>query len=209
MTESIKIFAGVVALALLVGASYFLVQHNERVGNEAGVVKPPEYTNAEFDFSFIYPSGLEITEYTDQVITITDPAQENAGIVDITVEIADTDTSYTDLKEFIHTRAPLYCEADGPGGRMSCSKVSREQSFTTATGISGEIFYLELTHRDGDSATVREAGPFYAFDMSSGILEADFSALLVRPSKFAEESEMYDRGAQIANDIVNTLRLGE
>lgn len=205
MSESSKFVAGLVALALLLGVTYLLVKNNEAKSPRTSI---PIYTSGEYGYAFSYDGSYALTTFAPEYVTLEDTSRpEPNEVVEVALVKADAETQYASFEDFVHDRSLIFCAADGPGGSTSCNTVSRTQPFTTATGIKGEIFYLEFVHLSPEGESRREAGPFYAFDVSANVQGGDFAALTFRPARFYEESDMYDEGAKVANDIVNTLQI--
>ncbi len=207
MSESTKILVGLVALFLLCGATYFLVRNNEL---KAAPQSPAAttYTNTEYGYSFSHDPALTLIEFTPEYVTLEDQgAAEPNEVVQVAVENADISESFESAEEYARTRALVFCAADGPTASMRCTRTTRTEPFTTATGITGEVFYLEFVETRGEEVATREAGPFFAFNVSMDTPGSGYSALIFRPARFHEESAAYDRGAQATLDVVNTLKI--
>lgn len=204
MTGSSRAALAIIVLVLLCGGTYYLVRNNE---GKAGPAEPAlkTYSSAAYGFSFAYDPAYSLADFpSDRYVNIEKPGDEPNEVVSVAVEIAEQDGEFTDFEDYVHQRSLVFCAADGPYESLRCTKVTRSEPFVSATGVRGDVFYLEMEHTRGDDTSYREVGPFYAFDLSqSG--SAPYTALIIRPARFYEESEMYDEGAKAANDIVNTL----
>lgn len=204
MSERTKLVFGVIGLALLCGATYLLVKNNEGKIGVTDDAPQISYVNSH-GFTYMYDGQYSLVELSDRYQHVERAGSEPNELVSINVEQPYDGDQYDSFQDFLHTRAILYCAADGPSESLQCTQVTRTQPFTTATGISGEVFYLELEHSSPDGVTHREAGPFYGFDVTRE--GGAMTALLIFPTHFYNESDLYDEGAEEANDIVNTVRL--
>lgn len=202
-------FLIIFVLLLLLGGTYYLVKNNEARGNTFEQPALPSYTSSTYGFSFSYSSGTLI-EFTPRYIAIEDAAlTEPNELVQIAVEEAYLpEENSIDFSAFAHARAASYCAADGPGGSLQCTRATRSEPFVALSGVQGIVFYLLMEETRDEEKTEREAGPFYAFDISAQAPGAPRIALFVRPAQFfSTETEMYQRGTQAAFDLVNTLTL--
>lgn len=206
MSETAKMLMGLAVLLLLCGATYLLVKNNESKvlpGN-------PVYANATYGYAFAYDSAQTLIEFTPEYVTLEDQSVEEPNeLVQVAVVSADISEPYESFEDFAKTRARVFCAADGPTASLNCTRTTRSEPFTTVTGIKGEVFYLELVETRGEEVTNREAGPFYTFNVSLDTPGSGYDALIFRPARFYEESEMYDRGAKATFDVVNTLQISE
>ncbi len=199
-----SILAVLLALVGLLVGSYLVLR-----GDSSEPVAAALYESSEYGYSFSYDSSLRLNDFTPEYQAIEDPVTEEPNeLVQIAVEHASIMDEAESFDEYAMERAKAYCAADGPTGSLYCTRVTRHEPFTTNTGIVGVVFYLEMVHEVfGEGRTTREAGPFYAFNISLDTPGSGHSALIVRPAQFYEEGEMYDRGAAAANALVNTLRI--
>lgn len=202
MSERGKLALALLGLLLLCGATYLLVKNNE---GKVGVIDQTTRVAyaSQHGFTFNYDAVYALVELSDRYIHIERAGAEPNELVSINIESPYEDTAYEDFQDFLYERAILYCAADGPTASIRCTRTSRTQEFTTETGISGEVFYLELEHATREGTSVREAGPFWGFDITRGA--ATTTALIIFPTHFFSESELFDEGAEEANDIVNSL----
>lgn len=209
-----RILYTVIFLALLAGGTYYLIKNNEAKGNVSSEETARTYSSAEYGFTFSYDPTLVLLEFTPRYLTLEDQTRaEPNEIVQIAVETEDALEVPETFSQYVQSRAINYCAADGPGGSMKCTKVTRSEPFVGESGASGDVFYLEFVHEtfaEGGgiaSSTTREAGPFYAFELSRGEGDSAFAALIVRPANFFSEGELYDMGAAAAFALVETLVL--
>jgi hypothetical protein len=95
----------------------------------------------------------------------------------------DDETIYETYNDFLYARAESMCAADGPRETINCVGLEQVQQFTTASGISGTVFYLTEERRElATGATMRNGkGPFFAFNMSDLHPEERYTALVIRP----------------------------
>lgn len=219
MGSNTKIAYSLVFLALLLGGTYYLVRTNEAKGEPTDPVERTlAYANPVYGYAFEYAPGLALVEFIPEYQTIEDQSRaEPNELVHISVEELDLDDvqleEYESAEDFAKARAVNYCAADGPGGSMRCTQVTRAENFTTATGLTGEVFYLAFVHEtfaSGDtpaSTTTREAGPFYAFNISTDAPGSGYRVLIFRPAPFFEEGEWADTSARVTNEVVNSLTL--
>ena len=94
---------------------------------------------------------------------------------------SDADSEYENYEEFLIDRARVLCAADSPTETINCTDVERQNTFTSASGLTGDEFYLTLTRQNLASGTTTSAtfGPIYAFAISPNVPESDHAALLV------------------------------
>lgn len=193
-------------LLIIAALSYVAVLHNRRIGNESGGVVPDQqYVNTIYGFSFSYSPAYRLNELTSRDVELQDNVSGEA-IAEVSVEISESN-SFKSFNEFAHARAELSCAAGDAQGSVSCPSISRSESFTGKNGASGEVFYLEYQLVFDGATSTREAGPYYAFNISGKPPGNTYTALLVRPSSAAEESDRYDAGAAAARRIVDSLQL--
>lgn len=215
MGTNTKLVYSIIFLALLVGGTYYLVKQNEAKGEQGSTAGEERvYLNQVYGYELVHDGALSLVEFTPEYQTLEDLSREEPNeLVQIAVEEAMISDDYESFEDFAHEVSRKYCVADGPGGSMHCERVMRSESFTTATGFTGEVFYLEFIHEtfasDGTatSRTVREAGPFYAFNISTDAPGSGYRALIMRPADFFSEGEMYDLGAAAAHKLVNSLHI--
>lgn len=198
-------------LVVLLWGAYYLVQRNNAVGNSAvpEAPKPLSYASAQYAFSFSYPASLALEEYTPNYVSLYDETTDpRTLIVNVSVELSrEYDQASSTFAAFAEARAINYCAADGPTGSIWCTKTTRSEPFAGSSGASGTVIYLEMMKRMGTTTTMREAGPFYIFDITKNASSTKYAALIVRPGDFYSEGAAYDAGAKAANDIVNSLRI--
>ncbi len=201
-----SVLAAFVALLALAVGVYFLFARGGAAEPAGGSAV---YESEEYGYSYTYDDSLQLNVFTPEYQTLEDTAtQEPNELVQIAVEHAGIMDEAESFDAYAMERAKVYCAADGPGGSLYCTRVTRSDPFTTNTGLLGVVFYLEMVHeRRGESTTTREAGPFYAFNISLDSPGSGYSALIIRPAQFYSEGEMYDRGASAAYELVNTLRI--
>ncbi len=159
----------------------------------------PDYSNAAYGFSFDYPGGIEAREVSDGLIQVGDEP-----IATVRVLKANASTTYDNYNDFIHTEASTVCTSLGT--TSSCGTVTRDELYSSTSGVSGAVFYLTYSTRSGTATTTREAGPFYAFPLRR-VPDSEYTALLIYPARFAEEGDLFDRGSQAAHDISNSLKI--
>lgn len=165
------------------------------------------YASRDYGYSFTYPAAYRANEYAPHFVSLSDPMRAtNADLVTIAVAVADTGAAQS-FASFAHAAAERYCEADGPRGSQSCTGITRSESFTTRMNLSGEFFYLRLVSTVDGARSEREAGPFWAFDISPNVPKSRHAALLIFPMRFAEESVEYDTGAALAQTLVDSLQI--
>lgn len=207
MSRALQTAIIVIIIAALTVFTFYLVRKNEATG--ASMIPTTEiYENSIYGFSFSYPVNYQAQEYSSSYIALVDPTRPtNGDIVYVHVDTTDATTTQS-YEDFMHDRARLTCAADGPTGSQYCTDVARSDQYTTAAGLTGEVFYLtQETVMTGSATTTREAGPFFAFDISANVTGGEYATLLIRPAWVAEEGELYDLGAVLARAIVDTLSI--
>jgi hypothetical protein len=206
MSRHLQTLAIITFLVVVSALSYAAVRHNGEVGAKSTTTVPnQEYVNTSYGFSFSYPARYRLNEYTSRYVRLQNTATGDA-VAEVSVEIADKNT-FKNVDDFAHARASLTCSIAGSNGSTNCPSVSRHESFTGANGAAGEMFYLVYQSVSDSATTTREAGPFYAFDISANVPESQYAAFLVYPSHAAEESALYDEGSMIAHQLADSLRL--
>lgn len=196
----------IVLLAMIgAGAYYYAVGSNGGPRTETHV--PERYVSNTYGYSFDIPAGHRIKGAVDAYVTVTDTTGAE-GRAEIQVAQSGATDDSASFAAFAHAAAALSCDADGPTGSARCTGVSRTEPFVSEAGERGEVFYLEyvFTQLPGGATTTREAGPFYAFDLGQRPGHA-YTALIVRSTFGAEESERYDEGVVIAHDVAASIRL--
>lgn len=204
-----KISVYLLLALMLIAVVYYLVKHNEATGNSIEHLRTAVYTNTEYGYSFSYDTSYKLEAYVPQYVSLYDESTDpRTGVVDVSVDIANAeDGGFDSYESYIQDRAKVYCAADGPHGSLRCTKVTRKEPINTALGLTGTVFYLELEARIGTTTTMREVGPFYAFDVSQNVPESRFAVLLIRPTLASSETPYYGAGAALAQTIVNSLRI--
>ena len=203
--QSLAIVAIVVLLAVF---AYLAVRHNQAVGRvstDTGTLPNQQYVNTTYGFSFSYPPQYDLIEYTHQDVSLSD-SQTGKALADISVKSTDGSASFKTYDEFAVHQASLLCEEESAAGSARCPRVSRSESFTAKTSAVGTVMYLEYVVVSTDATTTREAGPFFVFNISRDDSGTAFQALLIRPTRFAEESPAYDAGAALAHSVADSLK---
>jgi hypothetical protein len=205
-----KVIISVAVLALLLAGTVWLVQQNAAKGElvPRDEIAARTYSNAVYGYRFDYPGDLALVEFLPEIQAIEDQSRSEPNeLVQIAVEEADLDAAYNSFRAFAEARARIYCAADGLQSSLECTETTRTDSFTTGTGVKGDVFYLKIVSVRGAERSEAEAGPFYVFNMSTDAPGSGYRALIFRPATFFGESEMYDLSTQAATAVVNTLRI--
>lgn len=195
----------IIAIALFGFFTIFVIPaHAPTTSTKAGAQKT--YTSATYGYTFNYPDSYTIQEYSPQYVSVGTPSGaagfDSVAEADVlTAETSDTASSFSD---FAHTQAELTCAADGPSSSIDCPNVSRSTTFTTASGLLGEMFYLtQATHSLAAGNVVEtERGPYYAFDLS---MNTPFRVLLVRPPSATAPDAINEA---IVTAIAHSVRTG-
>lgn len=199
-----------IAAIIVVGCafSYLAVARNKAIGNESSGVDStlPDkgYENATFGFAFSYPATDSLSELTSRDIEIVDRTTGDSLAL-ASILFADDEDVSSSVGEFAHTQASLTCVSRSATTSARCPKVSRSEGFTASSGVVGEVFYLTYEQRTQGATTTREAGPFYAFDISHSGAEGPLGIVLISPTHPAEESALYDRGATAALHVAQSF----
>ncbi len=74
------------------------------------------------------------------------------------------------LEEFAVARAQAGCDADGPGGSVSCPGVARKQTFRNQNGLEVVEFYLNRVNEGYDPPEIEKSifGPIEAVLLPTG-----------------------------------------
>jgi hypothetical protein len=198
-----QVLAVAAILIIAASAAYLAIQHNREVGAQTPNLPPQEYENTAYGFSFTYPPQYQLNEYTDRYIELQEP-ETGQAIAAVEVELSDSALPAANYEDFVHASAENTCAADGPTGSIRCTGVTRSEEFTNAQGTKGEVFYLQHEAVINAATTTREAGPYYAFNIT-GASDDAHAAVLIRLGYAAEESPLYDEGAVLAHAIAESL----
>ncbi len=179
----------ILAVLALVVSSFSIYLHFSRA----------DFTSDTYRFSLDYPQGLDVKEEGDTIV-LSDDGSEPIAIA--RSALANASTTYRNYDDFIHSVAAELCV----GTSTTCTDVTRDDIYTNAYGVSGAIFYLKYSAREGNATTTREAGPFYAFALPN-VPNAEYATLLIYPTHFAEEGALFDAGARAAQDLASSVRV--
>jgi len=163
------------------------------------------YTSETYGYSFVYPDSLDVQEYTPEHVALGRRQVEDGfdAVVEAGVFTADGDSAVA-FDDFVVDRARTLCAADGPRTSMRCTDVEQRTPFTTATGLTGEVFYLKHETVDiasGAIDSVSGRGPFFVFQLSAN---APAAALIIRPpTNLAPD----DVDSELVRQIANSIRI--
>ncbi len=143
------------------------------------------YINAAYGYRFNVPAGYEAMEYTDDMVAVGTPIEggfDAVANVDLVTPFDDSEEQT--FEDLVFTRAMNLCAADGPGMSISCTTVEQTESFETAAGQEGILFYLteEQHNFETDEVQTSSKGPFIVLDISDQLPEESYAALLIYPA---------------------------
>lgn len=139
------------------------------------------YRNETYNYSFTYPTGWGVQEYTPEAIAIGSTTTQGFDSVAEVAVIKSSDGEHQNYDAFFLEKAKILCAADSPTETINCGEITATSSYTADTGLAGEEFYLELLRTDlqtNETAT-STFGPLYAFDIGPNATTSEFAALLV------------------------------
>lgn len=200
-------------IVVLIGASfYFAYKLNESNSNDFNeVVLDSESGNKQFDnstfgYQLSYSEGKTLMEYSPVVASIgSGEGEEFSPEIDIQVATSNADDGYADYQNFLYKFTSNYCAADGPDESIYCTDVVSSDSFTSTSGVSGEIFYLKRIHHYFVTGEEQEGvyGPIYAFNLSANVPESLYAALLIRPSAALLVEQISESDLRLVAESVN------
>lgn len=203
-----KTLAIVAIIVVGCSVSYLAIARNKAIGNESfgvdSTLPDKGYENATFGFAFSYPAEDSLSELTSRDIEIVDRATGNSLAL-ASIQFAEEGEKASSVRAFAHAQAALTCVSRSATTSARCPDVARSEDFTTSSGVVGEVFYLTYEQQTRDATTTREAGPFYAFDISHAGAEGPLGIVLISPTHPAEESALYDTGASVALHVAQSF----
>jgi len=189
MDRTQQLLAAILFILIFGALSFFAVKRNEKLSSS----QQPDlltYASDAYGYSFEYPAGDSIEEYTPQYVTIMGQTQMEVAEADVL--IANTSSSYASFNDFVHSQAMLDCEADGPSGSVRCPDVASSEPYTSATGLSGDVLYLDEVTKENGATSTAQVGPLFVFNISANVQGSPYAALLIRPPLNATSSASND-----------------
>jgi len=124
-----------------------------RPAPQAGGAQLPEgwktYRHAGVPFEFSYPDGFVLDAHVNPKLGFVFALMKKPGtpwLVDIgfedRAEYSMDPYSKMSMEEFAVARAMAACQADGPGGSVSCPSVARKQAYKNQDGLEVVELYL-------------------------------------------------------------------
>ncbi|MGA8185218.1 MAG: hypothetical protein WB819_16435 [Terriglobia bacterium] len=135
------------------------------------------YRHAGVPFEFAYPDAILLDAHVNPKLGFVFALMKKPGtpwLVDIGFEDrADYSMdpySKMSLEEFAVARAQVACQADGPGGSISCPSVARKQTFRNQDGLDAVELYLNQVNEGYDPPKIEKSviGPIEAVLLPTG-----------------------------------------
>ncbi|MDP1624930.1 MAG: hypothetical protein Q8L64_04130 [bacterium] len=191
---------GAVALVLvIIGVAGFMsVRPDTDVPDQASA-DPGRYENATYGYSFAYPEGHEARAYTPDYVAV---GRTTGGSFDSSADV-------TIVRGDIIESMLAMCAADGPNESMSCTSIRRQDPVETSTGFSGVRYFLNeaVTDTSTGITSVREKGPFFAFDISPNVPESARGYLVIHAPIASGASGTSQLDQNLISGIVDSLRV--
>lgn len=167
------------------------------------------YSSAVHGFSFAVPAPFEVKEYLPEAVSVGQPAPDDGfdAVADIRLAVAGEGEDYPSFEDFALGTLRNMCAADGPGETIHCTEARQRQPFVTASGLEGEVLYMERVHETFASSekAVDGFGPVFLFDVSEEVPGDGWAALTVQPPANLP-SEQVD--SALLRQVAESLTLG-
>jgi hypothetical protein len=176
-----KSFITIIIVFIFIGVVAWMYANNDSTLSDETSMHV--YQSEDYGFSFVVPESLGLNEYLPTSIAVGTSTADGgfASVADVDVIESDPATTYESFDDFLHNRTEIMCAADGPTASINCTGIEQEQSFETAGGLSGTVYYLKEETKDLGTGEVTTAGkgPFFAFNISANNPGHTFTALVV------------------------------
>jgi hypothetical protein len=135
------------------------------------------YRPAGVPFEFSYPGSFVLEAHVNPRLGFIFALMKKPGtpwLVDINfedrAEYSMDPYNKMSLEEFAIARARAACDADGPGGKVSCPDVARKQTFRNQNGLDVVEFYLNQENEGYDPPKIERSviGPIEAVLLHTG-----------------------------------------
>ena len=135
------------------------------------------YRHAGVPFEFSYPDGFVLEAHVNPGLGFIFALMKKPGtswLVDINfedrAEYSMDPYNKMSLEEFAIARAKVSCDADGPGGKVSCPDVARKQKFRNRNGLDVVELYLNQENEGYDPPKIEKSviGPIEAVLLHTG-----------------------------------------
>jgi hypothetical protein len=135
------------------------------------------YRHAGVPFEFSYPDGFLLEAHVNPKLgfifaLMKKPATQWLVDIDFNdrAEYSMDPYSKMSLEEFAIARAQAACDADGPGGKVSCPDVARKQTFRNQNGLDVVELYLNQVNEGYDPPKIEKSviGPIEAVLLPTG-----------------------------------------
>ena len=166
------------------------------------------YDNAEYGFTFEYPSTNELKRFGHGYFDILRDGKIllRGSVEYLSFKIFIRESSPTDdlFLRFARQRCKVPCAADGPDGSTYCDTIETETELVSANGLRVLEFYLTMTRENYAENTTEQTpvGPVYVVDISR---KNRFLALMISPGHGVLASESTKR---VALELIDSVRLG-
>jgi len=166
------------------------------------------YQNAEYGFTFDYPSTYRLKRFGDGYFDILTEGETllRGSVEDTSFKVFIRESKPTDdvFQRFARERCKIPCRADGPDGSTYCERIESEREFVSTSGLRVLEFYLTMTRENYAENTEEraEVGPVYVVDISRKNRPL---ALMITPRHGVLCSESLK---EIALELIESVRLG-
>jgi hypothetical protein len=167
------------------------------------------FVSLVYGFSFSAPAPLAVKEYAPESLSVGQPAPEDGfdAVADIRLYTAGKDARYNSFDAFALETLRNACAAVGPGEAVICTQAQQRQPFTTESGLTGEVLYLERIHETfaTGETQIDGFGPILLFNLSGAATGAEFSALAVQPPANLEAAKIDNA---LLREVASSLSAG-
>jgi len=135
------------------------------------------YRHAGVPFEFGYPGAFLLDAHVNPKLGFIFALMKKPGtpwLVDIDftdrAEYSMAPYNKMSLEEFAVARAQVGCDADGPGGSVSCPSVARKQTYRNQNGLEVVELYLNRVNEGYDPPKIEKSviGPIEAVLLPTG-----------------------------------------
>jgi hypothetical protein len=190
-----------------------------RTAPQAGGVQLPAgwktYRHAGVPFEFSYPDGLLFDAHLNPRQDFVFALMKKPGtpwLVDIgfedRAEYSMDPYIKMSLEEFAVARAKAACQADGPGGKVSCPGVARKQTYRNQDGLEVVELYLNQVNEGYDPPKIEKSviGPIEMVLLPTG---KSGQVLTIRHTDKDENGLVSDDLLRRMADLVSVPRWSE
>jgi hypothetical protein len=132
------------------------------------------FTNDVYNFSFDYPSNLQVKNYNSTNLTIGNINESNGeeyiiGKTNLAIiSESSSGDKKMDLEKFIFNKTKLLCDADGGGVSVSCPTQKELKKLSVTSALPTYALVLEREERTlgPEASTNKSEATFFVVDLS-------------------------------------------